>query len=102
MFKKMNKNQSNKSASTEPSGIMNQVIVDNNRGLYSVTCPTHWRLGLDKGYSLTTRLIDHKQINKGWKAWSKDTIDSTSNQNLAEPHKKCTLSSQGSEGAALG
>ena len=30
---------------------------------------------VDKGYSLTTQLVDHKQINKGWIAWSKDTKD---------------------------
>ena len=33
---------------------------------------------------MTTRLVDHKQINKGWRTWSKDTKDSTINQNLVE------------------
>ena len=42
--------------------------------------------------SLTTRLVDHKQINKGWSTSSKDTKDSTINQRLVEQTQEMTLS----------
>ena len=52
------------------------------------------------GYSLETRLVDHVVTQQRW-LWSKDSVNSTINQRLAEQTQEMDFKLEGSGGSTL-